>query len=196
MDAAVKVVGQRGTGALTLREAARRAGVSHAAVYHHFRDKQDLLAAVAEEGYRELARRMDAAGRRAPAGPVERMHALARAYVQFAAARPTHFQVMSEPQMHSTGMEREALREAHDAALGRLVETVAEAQRAGELVGEDPSPIAIGLWTLVHGYAESHRTGRGLFASRPGARLTSRALDDTLRPLLEQMIRGVSAPGS
>ncbi len=193
VDAALKAVVKRGPTGLTLRGIARDAGVTHTAAYHHFRDKEDLLAAVAEEGYRELARRMQRALARSGPGAIERIDALARAYVRFAAERPVHFQVMAEPQMHTTGIERGDLREAHDAVLGQLVETVAQGQRDGEIVGADPEHFALALWTLVNGYAESHRTGRGIFAGRPGTRLTKPLLDQTLRPLLALMLRGASS---
>ena len=66
-------------------------------------------------------------------------------------------------------------------------------QSTGEIAdSEDPARFALGLWTLVNGYAESHRTGRGIFAGMPGARLSPSLLDQTLRPLVELMLRGAS----
>ena len=192
IDAALKAVATRGAEGLTLRGTARGAGVTHAAAYHHFRNKEDLLAAVAEEGYPELARRMRRGLARSGEGAVQRLEGLARAYVRFAADRPVHFAVMAEPQMHTTGIERTNLREAHDDVVGLLVETVVRGQREGEIAEQDPERFALALWTLVNGYAESHRTGRGIFAGRPGVRLTKPLLDQTLQPLLALMIRGAA----
>lgn len=192
LDAALAAVGKSGPASLTLRAIARDAGVTHTAAYHHFANKEDLLAAVAEEGYRELARRMRRALGRSGAGAAARLDALARAYVRFAAERPVHFQVMAEPQMHTTGIARSGLREAHDAVVALLVETVAQGQRDGAIEAGDPLRFALALWTLVTGYAEGHRTGRGIFAGRPGSRLSKSVLDETLLPLLELMLRGAS----
>ena len=190
--AGVDAVGEQGAGALTLRGVARRAGVSHTAIYHHFDDKEALLAAVAEEAYRELTKRMKSAASRVGADPIRRIHAFARAYVRFAADRPVYFKVMGEPEMHRGVGERGNLREAHDEALGGLANAVADAQAAGSLAGDDPRKLAISFWMLVHGYAESHRTGRGLFVDRPGARLTSAILDGSLTPVVDQMLRGAA----
>jgi AcrR family transcriptional regulator len=56
LDASLALVAEGGIGALSLREVARKAGVSHNAPYHHFKDRGSLLAALAEEGFAELAR--------------------------------------------------------------------------------------------------------------------------------------------
>jgi AcrR family transcriptional regulator len=93
-DAALALINEAGADALTLRGAAKRAGVSQAAPYRHFRNKEALLAAVAEEGFRAMA---EAMGRRAAphrADPAGRLRALGRAYVEFATRHPAHFRVM------------------------------------------------------------------------------------------------------
>lgn len=192
VDAALTAVGENGADRITLRGIARSAGVSHSAAYHHFHDREDLLAAVAEEGYRELSRRMRRALGRGGKGALERVESLARAYVRFAAERPVHFRVMAEPQMRTTGIDRQDLREAHDEVVALLVETVTVGQRAGEIAGQEPESFALALFTLVNGYAECHRTGRGIFAGRPGVRLTRPLLDRTLRPLVTLMLRGAA----
>src|SRR6202044_4146949 len=83
LDAAVGLIGEVGPQAFTLREVARRAGVSHNAPYRHFRDKDDLLAAVAAEGFDRLTEEMRKAmakGRTA----AERLNLAGRGYIQFA----------------------------------------------------------------------------------------------------------------
>ena len=83
LDSAVALIGEVGPQAFTLREVARRAGVSHNAPYRHFRDKDDLLAAVAAEGFDRLTGEMKKAmakGRTA----AERLNLAGRGYVQFA----------------------------------------------------------------------------------------------------------------
>lgn len=91
--AAVEVIGERGLGSFSLREVARRAGVSHTAPAHHFGDVRGLLTSIAAEGFDALAQAMDAA----VAGiddPVERLNAIGVAYVELARTHPAHCEVM------------------------------------------------------------------------------------------------------
>ena len=80
-----ELLGERGADALSLREVARRAGVSHAAPYRHFEDRAALLRALAEHGFSLFERRLGAC-----ASPA----ALARAYVSFAREQPARFRLM------------------------------------------------------------------------------------------------------
>jgi AcrR family transcriptional regulator len=93
LKAAIRLIAEVGPAAFTLREVARRAGVSHNAPYRHFRDKDDLLAAVAAQGFRELTQAMlDAAARQSDT--LQRLKHSGLAYVTFALRRPEHFTVM------------------------------------------------------------------------------------------------------
>src|SRR5271169_3639688 len=93
LQGAVRVVAELGPAAFTLREVARRAGVSHNAPYRHFRDKDALLAAVAAQGFRELTVAMREAGER-QLKPLDKLKQSGLAYVAFAVRRPEHFTVM------------------------------------------------------------------------------------------------------
>ena len=91
--AAVEVIDERGLGAFSLREVARRAGVSHTAPAHHFGDMRGLLTSVAAEGFEALS----AATAAAAAGiddPVERLIAIGEAYVRLARSNHAHCEVM------------------------------------------------------------------------------------------------------
>ncbi|MCA9555264.1 MAG: TetR/AcrR family transcriptional regulator, partial [Myxococcales bacterium] len=81
LAASVELVQEAGIGALSMREVARRAGVSHQAPYHHFSDKEAILAALAEAGFRRLADALEAA---TGADAVEALTASGQAYLQFA----------------------------------------------------------------------------------------------------------------
>src|SRR5262245_57031050 len=85
INAALAIVDREGAAGLSLREVARRVGVSPSASYAHFRDREALLAAAAEEGLRELGRQMSQAAARA-AHPLARLYAIGLAYVRFAAS--------------------------------------------------------------------------------------------------------------
>src|SRR5437899_12248125 len=81
IDAALELIEERGVSALTLREVARRVGVTHAAPQRHFADRAALVAAVAEQGFRGLAAHV-AAGRRSARTPAQRRRTLGRGYVE------------------------------------------------------------------------------------------------------------------
>src|SRR5256712_12176672 len=94
LDAALHIVETQGTAALTLRAAARSAGVSQAAPYRHFANKEAILAAVAEDGFRSLMAAMREASAASGAGPLERLRAVGLGYATFATRHPSHFRVM------------------------------------------------------------------------------------------------------
>src|SRR5260370_31479327 len=83
IQAGLEMLSESGAAALDLRKVARRAGVSHAAPYRHFADRQALIAAINEEGIHRLAGRIRSTLREAPGDAVEQLDALARAYLPF-----------------------------------------------------------------------------------------------------------------
>lgn len=97
LDASLALIDEGGLASLSMREVARRAGVSHQAPYHHFADRESILAEIAREGFDELDARLAAARRGATLH--ERMRALGVGYVRFAIDRPAHFRVMFRPDL-------------------------------------------------------------------------------------------------
>lgn len=106
--------------ALTLREVTRRAGVSHSASYAHFADKQALLAAIAQQGFKMLARETIAAEQKHSPQPVEQLREAAWVYVKFALDHPHVMRVMFSGLAGRKGNERAALNEAAANALAAL----------------------------------------------------------------------------
>ncbi|RKI67580.1 TetR/AcrR family transcriptional regulator [Corallococcus sp. AB049A] len=151
VDAAVALIAEEGFGALSLREVARRAGVTHAAPYRHFADKEALLEAVAHEGFRAMAREMRE--RMAPhTGPLERLYAAGEAYVLFAVRHPPHFRVMFGPHF-TRPMSPPPEPEGEQGAFTLLVSTIEAAQAAGLLRPGESRPLTLTAWSLVHGLA-------------------------------------------
>ena len=151
LDAAVKVIAKVGPRAFTLREVARQAKVSHNAPYRHFRDKEELLAAVAAEGFHRLADSMIEAA--APAQDAfDALMLSGQGYVRFALEWPEHFTVMFD--------YRGSLDAYPDyAASGRkafqvLLDNIVAAQRAHQLPPGEPNALALTAWSLVHGIAK------------------------------------------
>jgi AcrR family transcriptional regulator len=149
VEAATALLEDGGPLGVTLRGAARRAGVSQTAPYRHFPDKGALLAAVAEQGFRRLGAAMARAARPHGADPVGALEAMAIALVHFADRHGAHYRLMSGPAVR--GRDHPALREAALAAWGLLTTTVTACQRAGRIRAGDPAAFAFVLWSLVHG---------------------------------------------
>src|SRR3954447_14675783 len=101
MDEALRVIDEDGPSAVSLRELARRIGVSHAAPAHHFADKTALFTAIAIEGQEMLAERMEAAVAAGGAGEEHsRFLDVGLAYVSFASEHPAHILVMYQPSLY------------------------------------------------------------------------------------------------
>lgn len=150
LGAALRLVRSGGPPALTLRAAARLAGVSQAAPYRHFADKQALLAAVAEEGFQAMTAAMRQAMRPHEDEPLLKFRALGLSYVEFARSHPAHFRVMFGPEL----AERSAypsLAEAAAEAFTLLVAAIADCQKAGFAREGDPEEFAVTAWSTVHG---------------------------------------------
>lgn len=136
----------------TLRELAGRLGVSSTALYRHFENKLSLLAAVAEEGFRELLRRFTADEHLKNDDPLEFMAARGMAYVQFAVTYPAHFRVMFLPQLRQPG-QFPSLWEVRQQVYLRLEEALSLLKSRDLLSGADVGDIALTSWATVHGLA-------------------------------------------
>lgn len=146
LKAAWLLVKKRGLRELTLREVARKVGVTHAAPYHHFKNLDALLDAMTEEAFVELEAAMAKAS--ATVGtPDERMCALGRAYIDFARARPERIELMFRRG------ERTTIEGPGDRAFSHLVEAVIASQAAGLAPAGDPMQLTLAAWSIVHGFA-------------------------------------------
>src|SRR6266481_2540956 len=163
LAAAISLIGEVGPTAFTLREVARRAGVSHNAPYRHFRDRDDLMAAVAAQGFRELTQAMvEAAGEKTDT--LDRLKRAGLGYVTFALRRPEHFTVMFDAPLSKRKHPDSAV--AAEQAFGTLLSFVKGGQDAGRLPSGDLRQMALLAWTMVHGIAKLGITGRLPFPSK------------------------------
>jgi len=151
VDAATELLEREGPLGVTLRGAARKAKVSQTAPYRHFADKDALLAALAEEGFRALDRALHTAAARHRADPLGALGAMAVALVRFAADHPSHYRLMSGPAVR--GREHPRLRDAATSVWRSILEAVAACQHAGRVRPGEPVQLAFVMWCLVHGLA-------------------------------------------
>ncbi|MDQ3264449.1 MAG: TetR/AcrR family transcriptional regulator [Myxococcota bacterium] len=152
LKAASELVSSEGISALTLREVARRAGVTHAAPYHHFKDRPALLAALGQEGFDGLHHAMRAEMERAGDDPLARFAATGRGYLKFALEKPSHLRVMFSAELGPKDAHP-GLLEAGERAFGALLEASREAILS--LGGDEAKAYEYALagWSGVHGLA-------------------------------------------
>jgi AcrR family transcriptional regulator len=157
IDAALELIEKEGAAALSLRAAARRAGVSAAAPYRHFASREALLAAVAEEGFRLLGEKI----RRAIAAhddPARRLGESGIAYVLFAAAQPSRYNIMFSPEL-ADRTAHPSLEAAADDTSRLLLGAVRDYQEAGWMESRDPGELVLSAWSSVHGLASLITSG-------------------------------------
>jgi AcrR family transcriptional regulator len=148
--AGVDIIARDGLHGLSLRQVARQAGVSHAAPYAHFADKQALIAAIATEGHKQLHERMVALLERFPGEPLRQLAEIACAYGEFGLEEPELFYIT-----FSGVLERErdypALVEIAALNYALVRDLVVRCQAAGILDPGEPDVATFGVWGLVHG---------------------------------------------
>jgi AcrR family transcriptional regulator len=149
----LEILAEGGAAALDLRKVARKAGVSHAAPYRHFEDKQALIAAITEEGFNRLARRIQLALQAVPEDDVfEQFHAIAQGYIYFAQENPWLMREM----FSGLTIEREAfpsLYRASKVVYSIYVDVVERGQAKGQVADSEPILLAGVLWSMLHGVA-------------------------------------------
>lgn len=149
MRAALQLIEEHGVKGLALSDAARLTGVSVAAPYRHFKDKEALLAEIAAEGFALFRDALAQALESHPKDKVKRLVEMGVAYVEFALNHPSHFKVMWEraipknkyPRVRQAGHEAYLL--LQQAVLDLLPESSPARQQA----------LIAAAWSLAHGYA-------------------------------------------
>jgi AcrR family transcriptional regulator len=148
---ALALAAEGGIEAVSIREVARRAGVSPAAPFRHFSDKQMLMTAVAEEAMSRFRAEIGAVLAREPSpDPIRRLRAIGRAFLDWARRNPTHFEIISS--RRSIDFDGSAvLRPANAEIQARVAALLQEAAGQGRLRVDDPQLIQIAARALVYG---------------------------------------------
>lgn len=140
IDEATEVIAERGVTGWSMRELARRAGVSHGAPAHHFGDRRGLLTAIATEGFKLQTEQLRAAGK-------DSFLEVGVAYVRFAVDHPAHFEVMYQPNLLNI--------DDPEFVAARLEARTQLYPSASQTAGVEETDLSAGLaaWSLVHGLA-------------------------------------------
>ena len=159
LDATVQLIEEQGLEAVSVREVARRTGVSPGAPFRHFENRTALLTAVAEVAQERL---MQAVGESLPdeakADPLQMFRAIGIGFLRWAFANPTHFQVISA--RASIEFDRPTLRDRNDELRARMNQLLNQAAAKGRLRPGDVSRLVLGGRALVYGLARMHLDGQ------------------------------------
>jgi AcrR family transcriptional regulator len=155
LNASLELVQEKGTRGFSLNEAARRAGVSSAAPYRHFADKEAVLDALAHDAFGRLHEVLEEASSAATGDFDAEMAALVRAYVGFALESPARYEVAFGPSRLRKGDDFQG-----PAAFGLLEAAIERGLRAGDLGDGTARQLAGSTWSLLHGVCELTLNGR------------------------------------
>jgi len=156
LDAALQLVRTPGPEEFTLREVARRAGVSHNAPYRHFRDKADLMAAVATEGYNHLSESM-AKAMKSGKNAYEKLDLSTEGFIRFALRYPDHFKVIFDaPRRY----EYPETHEAGERTFGILIKVIEQCQAEGIIRPGNSRMLALVYLGMAIGIAKLATTDR------------------------------------
>lgn len=181
IQAADQILAEHGLEGFSLREAARRAGVSPAAPAHHFGSAAGLLSEVAILGFEELAAHLDVDD--GAGTPTQRMRLQGVGYVRFALTYPGRFHLMFRHDLLSH--DHAALKAAGDRTLMQLEQTIRAMRSLSPQAPLDASARAelLAAWSMVHGFA--HLALDGKLAQLPNDGASGDLLDEVLPKMLE-----------
>lgn len=144
------MVAEGGVESVTMRGLAQRVGVSRTAPYRHFADKAALLTAVAEDGFKRLQQKMEAAANEE--NVLQSFLQMGQAYIYFAIENPTHYRLMFGSDSFQRA-EDEALTAVADEAFIVLQNVIELCQQKGFIKAGDPCLLGYATWAMVHGTA-------------------------------------------
>lgn len=150
LDASLALIDSAGLEAFSMREVARRAGVSHQAPYHYFADREAIMAAIVAEGFAQLREELLAAGI-GISDPHQRLTALGKAYLAFAMSQPAHFKLMFRSEWVDAEKHAQAGACAQDAF--SVLSEVIDALTADGPEEEESRTLLLTAWSLAHGMA-------------------------------------------
>jgi AcrR family transcriptional regulator len=189
IDAALRLAEEGGAEQVSVREAARRAGVSPGAPFRHFETRDALMTAVAEEAQRRFRAEIDAALAEAPAGdPLSRFRKLGLAYLRWAMRYPAHFEIISTARYFDHAGAVELTRD--NAELIAMTERLlAEAFAQGQLRSADLKTVQTAGRALVYGFARMNIDGHF-----PRWGVAENDIARTAEAVLDLFIDGIARP--
>ncbi len=158
IGATLTLIAEKGINAFTIREIAKRAGVSHAAPYRHFKDKEAILFAVAKEGFDMMVTETKKRSEKYPDDPVARFQISGLSYIDFAVNYPSHYRVMFNSGENINKFPEELVVSSTE-SFKLLLDTICECQEKNLIKPGNPHEFALAAWSIVHGYAKLYIDG-------------------------------------
>ena len=154
ITATVEIIEERGAEHVSVREAAKRAGVSPGAPFRHFRSKTALLTAVAEQAMDRLTKAVAKAQSKAgSADPVMAFEAIGQGYLKWAIANPTHFEIISSRTLIDFNASN-SLRDQNEAIRRKMIDLLSQMQQQGRLApNTDFDHLVLAARAFVYGLA-------------------------------------------
>jgi AcrR family transcriptional regulator len=149
LKVSLQVIEKKGEQALSMRDLAKMTGVTHQAPYRHFKDKDALLAALAQDGFEQLYALM-VENLKSATDPMEKLERIIQNYMAWAFEHPDHFRLMFSrhiPEYETS----ESLQKVTNQTLELILKVVEENQEAKNLRPGDPRPLARHFWASIHG---------------------------------------------
>lgn len=188
VDMAVTVAEETGKDIISVREVARRLGVSSGAPFRHFPSRESLMTAVAEEATIRLRLRVERDLMNAPPEPIGKLKILGRSFIQWALHNPTQFKLVSSRRLFE--FDSSASLPVHfDAVRQITMNLVAQAQKAGELPPGPLPELALALRALAYGLARMQVDGQ-----LPQWQVDATQAERTLITSLDLIVDGLSRP--
>lgn len=186
--AALNLIGEKGPAGFTFADAARAAGVSSAAPYRHFRDRDALMADIAKRGFELFRDALQKAWNDGKPNPYVAFEAVGRAYLAFARNEPAHYSAMFEAGISADSSP--GLRQAADEAFA-VLRNASEALSAHMPPDSRPPALMMSLhiWALAHGIASLFARGD------PGRRKVPMPAEDLLEAAILVYLRGLGLTG-
>lgn len=186
VEAAFELVGEGGAEAVSVREAARRAGVSPGAPFRHFASRDALLAAVAEEAQRRFRTEIEKALAEAPDDPLQQFKCVGLAYLRWAMRNPTHFEIISSRRFFDHDGSA-AVSSDNAEVIGLTERILRQAHARGRLGTSDLKQVLIGGRALVYGFARMAIDGHF-----PRWGVAEGEADRTAEAILDLFISGIA----
>jgi len=187
IDAGFRLVEEGGVEQLSMREAARRAGVSPGAPFRHFDSREALITAVAIEAQRRFRAEIVVALKETPAGdPLARFRSFGLAYLRWAMRNPTHFEIISSGRLFDYDNSDDLMRDNAE-LIGMIEHTLKEAFAEGQLRPAEFDHVLIAARALVYGFARMNLDGHF-----PRWGVDPAAAESTAEAVLDLFIGGIS----
>lgn len=158
IEAGEQLLIEKGISGLSLRETAKNAGVSHTAPYRHFKDKEALLAAIAESGFENLAKTLQSSMDNYPNDAEKQLIEASVAYMKLAVTHLEMHQLLFGSILNDEIIS-ETMPEKKQLALNAFLKIIKNGQKQKIYKKADTLELAIAAWSMVHGYTMLLTTG-------------------------------------